>query len=145
MSSECVKVMVRVRPMNQKEKNEKSEICVEIDSQGQQVTITKPGEKDNQKTFGFDYCFGGNCKQESIYEESAFSLVESVVEGYNGTIFAYGQTGCGKTFTMMGDPSSDEMKGTNMLVYLLFARKKKNEVFQKLFIFEIINKMFIFQ
>jgi len=43
-----------------------------------------------------------------VYDESAFPLVESVLEGYNGTIFAYGQTGCGKTHTMMGlkdDPS----------------------------------------
>jgi kinesin family protein 3/17 len=37
-----------------------------------------------------------------VYDESAFPLVESVIEGYNGTIFAYGQTGCGKTHTMLG-------------------------------------------
>jgi kinesin family protein 3/17 len=39
-----------------------------------------------------------------VYEECAFPLVESVLEGFNGTIFAYGQTGCGKTWTMMGIP-----------------------------------------
>jgi kinesin family protein 3/17 len=38
-------------------------------------------------------------------------LVESVLEGYNGTIFAYGQTGCGKTHTMVGDYSSEDSKG----------------------------------
>lgn len=38
-------------------------------------------------------------------------MVESVLEGYNGTIFAYGQTGCGKTHTMVGVESSDELKG----------------------------------
>lgn len=43
-----------------------------------------------------------NSTQRSVYDESAFPLVESVLEGYNGTIFAYGQTGCGKTHTMMG-------------------------------------------
>ncbi len=37
-----------------------------------------------------------------MYDEAAFPLVESVLQGYNGTIFAYGQTGCGKTHTMMG-------------------------------------------
>ena len=51
--------------------------------------------------------------QEPVYDECAFSLVESVLEGYNGTMFAYGQTGCGKTHTMMGpahalDPESTE-------------------------------------
>jgi len=38
-----------------------------------------------------------------VYDESGFPLVESVIEGYNGTIFAYGQTGCGKTHTMLGN------------------------------------------
>jgi kinesin family protein 3/17 len=46
-----------------------------------------------------------------IYEQSAFSLVDNVLEGYNGTIFAYGQTGCGKTHTMMGSNESEESKG----------------------------------
>ena len=41
-----------------------------------------------------------------VYDESAFPLVESVIEGYNGTIFAYGQTGCGKTHTMLGTPDN---------------------------------------
>ena len=40
--------------------------------------------------------------QQNVYNESAFPIVESVLEGYNGTIFAYGQTGCGKTHTMTG-------------------------------------------
>ena len=38
-------------------------------------------------------------------------MVESVIEGYNGTIFAYGQTGCGKTHTMMGVPTDPSLKG----------------------------------
>ena len=46
-----------------------------------------------------------------MYESTAFPLVESVVEGYNGTIFAYGQTGCGKTHSMVGIPNSDIEKG----------------------------------
>ena len=46
-----------------------------------------------------------------MYEQTAFSLVDQVIEGYNGTIFAYGQTGCGKTYSMIGDPKSEEYKG----------------------------------
>lgn len=46
-----------------------------------------------------------------MYDETAFPLVESVIQGYNGTIFAYGQTGCGKTHTMMGQNASAEAKG----------------------------------
>jgi len=46
-----------------------------------------------------------------VYDESAFPLVESVIKGYNGTIFAYGQTGCGKTHTMLGIPSDPVQRG----------------------------------
>ena len=54
------------------------------------------------KLFTFDAVYGMESLQTAIYEETASPLVDSVLEGYNGTIFAYGQTGCGKTFTMMG-------------------------------------------
>jgi hypothetical protein len=46
-----------------------------------------------------------------VYDESAFPLVESVIEGYNGTIFAYGQSGFGKTHTMLGIPDNPELRG----------------------------------
>lgn len=49
-----------------------------------------------------------------MYDECAFGLVESVLQGYNGTMFAYGQTGCGKTHTMMGPASSLDEKATNV-------------------------------
>lgn len=52
-----------------------------------------------------------NTKQSDIYDESAFPLVESVLEGYNGTIFAYGQTGCGKTHTMVGIQDDEDQMG----------------------------------
>ena len=41
-------------------------------------------------------------EQEEIFAETAYPVCENVIQGYNGTIFAYGQTGCGKTHTMMG-------------------------------------------
>ena len=54
--------------------------------------------------------FATDSPQNLLYEQSAFSLVDSVLDGYNGTIFAYGQTGCGKTHTMMGT-NTEEGKG----------------------------------
>eukprot|EP00359_Climacostomum_virens_P006810 CAMPEP_0204914734 /NCGR_PEP_ID=MMETSP1397-20131031/12636_1 /ASSEMBLY_ACC=CAM_ASM_000891 /TAXON_ID=49980 /ORGANISM="Climacostomum Climacostomum virens, Strain Stock W-24" /LENGTH=1044 /DNA_ID=CAMNT_0052086443 /DNA_START=99 /DNA_END=3233 /DNA_ORIENTATION=- len=63
------------------------------------------------KTFAFDTVYPPDCRQRQIYDETAFPLVESVLEGYNGTIFAYGQTGCGKTFTMTGVPDNEELRG----------------------------------
>ena len=46
-----------------------------------------------------------------MYDETAHPLIEQVLEGYNGTMFAYGQTGCGKSFTMMGLDEPAEMRG----------------------------------
>jgi chromosomal replication initiation ATPase DnaA len=50
----------------------------------------------------FDMVYGDDSKQQEVYDEAGFGLVENVIEGYNCTMFAYGQTGCGKTHTMMG-------------------------------------------
>ena len=50
-------------------------------------------------------------KQKDFYEQTARPLVDSVLEGFNGTIFAYGQTGTGKTFTMEGIRSQPELRG----------------------------------
>ena len=52
--------------------------------------------------YTFDYIFGMNSTQEEVYEIAAVPSIESLVEGYNSTIFAYGQTGTGKTYTMEG-------------------------------------------
>lgn len=99
--SESVKVAVRVRPMNKKERDEQSVICVEVDSASNAVSIAKP--KSEMRTFQFDYVYPISSTQKEIYDQVAFPIVESIFQGYNGTIFAYGQTGCGKTFTMMGN------------------------------------------
>lgn len=52
------------------------------------------------KNFTFDGTYGVDSNTASIYDDIAYNLVEGVIEGYNGTVFAYGQTGCGKSFTM---------------------------------------------
>lgn len=62
--------------------------------------------------FTFDRVFPMNTTQVEIYESAALPIVESVLEGFNGTIFAYGQTSSGKTHTMQGvDIHDDETKG----------------------------------
>ena len=53
------------------------------------------GNDDASKAFTFDYVFGPNSKQVDIYNLVARPIVDAVLEGYNGTIFAYGQTGTG--------------------------------------------------
>jgi Cdc6-like AAA superfamily ATPase len=61
------------------------------------LLISGEGE---DKVFTFDNVFDWSSTQENVYGDTAYPIVQSVIEGYNGTIFAYGQTGTGKTFTM---------------------------------------------
>lgn len=108
--TETVKVAIRVRPMNALEKKNNSVMCVEADRANNQINLTK-AETNQVNTFQYDYVYPPTINQRTVYDETAFPIVEAVIEGYNGTIFAYGQTGCGKTFTMMGDFSNPEYRG----------------------------------
>ncbi|XP_043947146.1 kinesin-like protein KIF17 isoform X2 [Drosophila biarmipes] len=97
--SENIKVVVRCRPMNRSENENKCENIVEINEFA--VSVTNPSARlTPKKRFLFDSAYDIITKTEVIYNEMCYSLVESTIEGYNGTIFAYGQTGCGKTHTM---------------------------------------------
>ncbi|CAD5114686.1 DgyrCDS3731 [Dimorphilus gyrociliatus] len=88
-------------------------MTVKIDSVRGTLNLTNPNSPSNEppKTFTFDTVFGPDCKQVDIYNTCARPIVESVLEGYNGTIFAYGQTGTGKTFTMEGIRTVPEKRG----------------------------------
>lgn len=63
------------------------------------------------KNFAFDNVFAENSHQQTVYTKTAYNLVENVLTGYNGTIFAYGQTGCGKTHSMVGKVEDEELQG----------------------------------
>ena len=84
---------------------------MKVDHGNHQISIFKPEEQSIPKTFAYDAVYDIDSRQRAVYDEMAFPLVESVIEGYNGTMFAYGQTGCGKTFTMLGVPDDPELKG----------------------------------
>lgn len=112
--SETVKVIVRCRPLNQREKDLKCKTCVDIDQSIAQVSLINPEEHQDgapPKTFTFDGAYDPLATTEEIYNEICFPLVESVTEGYNGTVFAYGQTGCGKSFSMQGASSPPTQRG----------------------------------
>jgi len=108
---ECVKVVVRCRPLNKKEVSDGHSSCLEMFPNKGLVEIKNPslGPTDPLKTFTFDAVYDCNSKQLDLYAETFAPLVDSVLDGFNGTIFAYGQTGTGKTYTMEGvkdDPGS---------------------------------------
>ena len=111
-STETVKVMVRVRPMNTKEKNLNCQTIVKVDKTNNQIELSRADEDGApSKDFAYDSVYDADAEQQAVYDESAFPLVESVIQGYNGTIFAYGQTGCGKTHTMLGIPGDPAQRG----------------------------------
>lgn len=93
----AVAVCVRVRPLNSRE---------EALGEAAQV-YWKTGNNaiyqvDGSKSFSFDRVFDSNETTKDVYEEIAVPIIDSAIQGYNGTIFAYGQTASGKTYTMMG-------------------------------------------
>lgn len=106
MSAETVRVVVRCRPMNKRETDLKCATIVDIDNKKGTCGLTCLEEPNSiPKNFTFDGAYGIDSNTETIYNDVGFPLVESVCEGYNGTVFAYGQTGCGKSFSMQGIPS----------------------------------------
>lgn len=111
--SDNVKVAVRCRPLSGDEKKKKCETTVLIDTKVGQVAVKNPsgGRNDVPKSFSFDMCFDWNAKQVDIYNRTARDIVDGCLEGYNGTVFAYGQTGTGKTYTMEGIRGNSESQG----------------------------------
>ncbi|XP_012493942.1 PREDICTED: kinesin-like protein KIF21A [Propithecus coquereli] len=89
-----VRVAVRIRPQLAKEKIEGCHICTSVTPGEPQVFLGK------DKAFTFDYVFDIDSHQEQIYIQCIEKLIEGCFEGYNATVFAYGQTGAGKTYTM---------------------------------------------
>jgi len=108
---ECVKVAMRCRPLSSTEKQDGREMIVQIHPSRGEVIINNPTPGEQPKTFAFDSVYDWTSTQENIYKETAYPIVDSVIEGYNGTIFAYGQTGTGKTHTMEGQPEPKELRG----------------------------------
>lgn len=111
--NECVQVVVRCRPMNKKEISRGCENVLDIQPSRGVVEIFSPKDDDrsNGKMFTFDAVYDSKCSQEDVYNLSIRPLVDSVLTGFNCTIFAYGQTGTGKTFTMEGIANDLTFKG----------------------------------
>ncbi|CAK1589368.1 unnamed protein product [Parnassius mnemosyne] len=103
--NECVKVVVRCRPLSQKEKNEGYEEVVKVWPERGAVQVYNP--KGEDKLFTYDAAYDCTADTQTIYDEMVRPLVASVLDGFNGCVFAYGQTGTGKTHTMEGTPDDE--------------------------------------
>ncbi|XP_015667512.1 kinesin-1 heavy chain isoform X2 [Protobothrops mucrosquamatus] len=93
--AECnIKVMCRFRPLNDSEVIRGDKYIAKFQGEDTVVIASKP--------YVFDHVFQSHTSQEQVYNDCAKKIVKDVLEGYNGTIFAYGQTSSGKTHTMEG-------------------------------------------
>ncbi|PGH00232.1 kinesin heavy chain [Blastomyces parvus] len=104
-STNTIKVVARFRPQNKIELASGGEPIVEFDSED----TCKINSKEAAGAFTFDRVFGMDSQQQDVFDFSIRSTVDDILNGYNGTVFAYGQTGAGKSYTMMGSDIDDEV------------------------------------
>ncbi|XP_020225594.1 kinesin-like protein KIN-8A [Cajanus cajan] len=106
-------VFVRLRPMNRKEKEAGSRCCVRMVNRRDVYLTEFANENDylrlnrlRGRHFTFDAAFPDSATQQEVYSTSTSELVEAVLQGRNGSVFCYGATGAGKTYTMLGTVES---------------------------------------
>uniref|UniRef100_A0A336KMA5 Kinesin-like protein n=1 Tax=Culicoides sonorensis TaxID=179676 RepID=A0A336KMA5_CULSO len=104
-TSSSVKVLCRFRPLNSSELRNGNKSIVQFHGNDEN-SVSIQG-----KVYVFDKVFPPNTTQTQVYDVAAKSIVTDVLNGYNGTIFAYGQTSSGKTHTMEGVIRDDELQG----------------------------------
>uniref|UniRef100_H3C207 Kinesin family member 11 n=1 Tax=Tetraodon nigroviridis TaxID=99883 RepID=H3C207_TETNG len=104
-----IQVVVRCRPFNTVERKSSYGV-IDCDTNRRELVVKTGGvnDKASRKTYSFDMVFGPAAKQIDVYRSVVCPILDEVIMGYNCTIFAYGQTGTGKTFTMEGERSPNE-------------------------------------
>ncbi|KAM0259972.1 hypothetical protein ACHAQJ_003065 [Trichoderma viride] len=101
-----INVVVRCRGRSQREVKENSAVVVNADGvKGQQIELSMGANALSNKTYSFDRVFSPAADQSMVFDDTVKPILEEMLAGYNCTIFAYGQTGTGKTYTMSGDMS----------------------------------------
>lgn len=122
-----INVVVRIRPLSNKEIKSGDEIAVQFPGDGQIYcdAVTSSGDK-KPKVFSYNVVFEPNATQEDILQYSGIkNLIEMAVEGFSCTVFCYGQTGSGKTHTLTGPPrlfdQSDPYSEDHGLVFRSFV------------------------
>ena len=141
-SVDNIQVCVRVRPISHRENLEGNKPCVDVDDN--QLRISKAD--GSQKLFKFDKVYDPSLSQEDIFKRMGQKMVEGFLNGYNSTIFAYGQTGAGKTFTMVGDLEINDLWGLQPrcleYIFYLLNEKPKDFILKVSFV-EIYNEKII--
>ncbi|XP_068771821.1 kinesin-like protein KIF1B isoform X3 [Struthio camelus] len=133
MSGASVKVAVRVRPFNSRETSKESKCIIQM--QGNSTSIVNPkNPKEAPKSFSFDYSYWSHtspedpcfASQSRVYNDIGKEMLLHAFEGYNVCIFAYGQTGAGKSYTMMGKQEESQAGIIPQLCEELFEKINDN-------------------
>ncbi len=99
------------------------------------------GARSKEKHYAFDYSFDDNATQEEIYEKSVKQFIDRVIMGYNSTMFAYGATGAGKTYTMLGTAENPGIIPKVIAQLLECVTNDKDSMYQiKLSFLEVYNE-----
>ncbi|XP_012734393.2 kinesin-like protein KIF1A isoform X6 [Fundulus heteroclitus] len=128
MAGASVKVAVRVRPFNSREIGKESKCIIQMS--GNTTTILNPKQPKENKSFNFDYSYWSHttpedvnyASQMQVYKDIGEEMLLHAFEGYNVCIFAYGQTGAGKSYTMMGRQEKDQQGIIPLLCEDLFTK-----------------------
>ncbi|XP_058270020.1 kinesin-like protein KIF1A isoform X2 [Hemibagrus wyckioides] len=132
MAGASVKVAVRVRPFNSREISKDSKCIIQMS--GNTTTIINPKQPKENKSFNFDYSYWSHTSpedvnyacQKQVYKDIGEEMLLHAFEGYNVCIFAYGQTGAGKSYTMMGKQEKDQQGIIPLLCEDLFTKINDN-------------------
>jgi Kinesin motor domain len=110
-----VRVMARFRPVQKREEKSDSatEFDINYDDNERKVSLRQAasGRPTTERDYTFDKVFGPDATNQYVYDHVAKSIVDDVVKGYNGTVFAYGQTSSGKTYSMFGRMRPEQARG----------------------------------
>ena len=128
-----IQVVARLRPVNSKEKREGTPPVVSSNTAAQTVSVVKTtGKTQNKTSFKADSVFGSFSTQEEVFDETMPPILKDVIKGFESTVFAYGQTGTGKTHTMEGDISSEEQRGIiPRAAAAIFKKLQADEIIEK--------------
>uniref|UniRef100_A0A672SV96 plus-end-directed kinesin ATPase n=1 Tax=Sinocyclocheilus grahami TaxID=75366 RepID=A0A672SV96_SINGR len=132
MAGASVKVAVRVRPFNSREIGKESKCIIQMS--GNTTTIINPKLPKESKSFNFDYSYWSHTTpedvnyacQKQVFKDIGEEMLLHAFEGYNVCIFAYGQTGAGKSYTMMGKQEKDQEGIIPLLCEDLFTKISAN-------------------
>uniref|UniRef100_A0A8C1FVV8 plus-end-directed kinesin ATPase n=1 Tax=Cyprinus carpio carpio TaxID=630221 RepID=A0A8C1FVV8_CYPCA len=132
MAGASVKVAVRVRPFNSREMSKESKCIIQMS--GNTTTIINPKAPKETKSFNFDYSYWSHttpedinyASQQQVFRDIGEEMLLHAFEGYNVCIFAYGQTGAGKSYTMMGKQEKDQQGIIPLLCEDLFTKINDN-------------------